>query len=388
MKIKILFLTTVLVLLLAGWTTTISSKKNNENGTLKQAFKDFFYLGTALNVNQIWDKDQKAIPLIANEFNSIVAENCMKSMYLQPQENVFYFKDADAFVTYGEKHNMFIIGHTLIWHSQTPDWFFTDKKGADVSREVLIERMKNHITTVVSRYKGRINGWDVVNEAIEDDGSFRKSKFLQIIGEDYLQLAFEFARKADPKAELYYNDYSMSNPNKRKAVVALIKNLQDKGIRIDGIGMQGHIGLKYPSLESFEQSIIAFAQTRAKVMITEFDVNVLPNPSKDVGADIALTFDFQKKLDPYTAGLPNDKIKEFNERYIDFFKLFLKHHHKISRVTLWGISDKDSWLNNWPVKGRTNYPLLFDREYKAKEVVKSIMSLTTDPQYRKIKNNY
>lgn len=386
MKIKNLFIIILLAFLATSWTINSTSEKNMEAVALKEAFKNFFYIGTALNVDQIWDKDKKAIPLIKNEFNSIVAENCMKSMYLQPQENEFYFKDADQFVAYGEKHNMFIIGHTLIWHSQAPDWFFTDGKGNDVSREVLIERMKNHITEVVSRYKGRVNGWDVVNEAIEDDGSFRKSKFLQIIGEDYIKLAFEFARMADPKAELYYNDYSMSNPNKRSGVVAMVKDLQKKGVKIDGIGMQGHIGLNYPSLESFEQSIIAFSETGSKVMITEFDINVLPNPSKDLGADVALNFDFQKELNPYAGGLSNDKTKEFNDRYIDFFKLFLKHHNKISRVTLWGISDKNSWLNDWPVKGRTNYPLLFDRQYKEKPVVKKIVSLTVDPQYVKNQN--
>jgi len=364
--------------LLLGCSFTSATEKDKITVSLKEAFKDKFYIGTALNVDQIWSRDKKAIPVIEREFSSIVAENCMKSMYMQPREGVFYFNDADKFVELGEKNNMFIIGHTLIWHSQAPKWFFTDDKGNDVSREVLIERMKTHITTIVSHYKGRIHGWDVVNEAVDDGGSLRESKFLQIIGEDYLQLAFEFARDADPDAELYYNDYSMSNPNKRRGVIRMIKNLQEKGIKIDGIGMQGHVSLEYPSLKSFEESIIAFSQTGAKVMVTEFDMNILPNPKKDVGAEVSLNYAYQKEMNPYADGLSEEKSKEFNKRYVDFFELFLKHQDKISRVTLWGISDKNSWLNDWPMKGRTNYPLLFDRQYNDKPVVQQIISLTDE----------
>lgn len=354
----------------------LSAEDKTEQLSLKDAFKNEFYIGTALNTDQIWGCDKKSIPVIETEFNSIVAENCMKSMYMQPREGVFNFKDADKFVELGEKNNMYIIGHTLIWHSQTPDWFFRDEAGNDVSREVLIERMKSHITTIVSRYKGRIHGWDVVNEAVEDDGSLRESKFLQIIGEDYLHLAFEFARSADPDAELYYNDYSMAKANKRNGVLRMIKKLQDKGVKIDGIGMQGHIGLDYPSIIAFEKGIIAFAETGAKVMITEFDINVLPNPQNEVGAEVSLCFEYRKEMNPYADGLPYKIEEQLDNRYIDFFALFLKHQDKISRVTLWGVADQNSWLNDWPMKGRTNYPLLFDREYKAKPVVSEIMDLT------------
>ena len=183
----------------------------NHKVTLKDALKDKFLIGVAMNEAQIIEADSSSVAIIKNHFNSITAENCMKSEELQPVEGEFNFKLADQYVKFGEENNMYIIGHTLVWHSQAPKWFFTDATGKDVSREVLIERMKNHIFTVVGRYKGKVKGWDVVNEAIEDDGSWRKTKFYNIIGEDYIKLAFQFAHEADPDADLYYNDYSMSH---------------------------------------------------------------------------------------------------------------------------------------------------------------------------------
>ncbi|RRN77285.1 endo-1,4-beta-xylanase, partial [Pseudoxanthomonas sp. SGD-10] len=270
----------MLSILLIG--TTTAQKKNTEL-SLKNAFKNKFYIGTALNLSQIWGRDDDADRIIKSQFNSIVAENCMKSMHMQPQEGIFNFKDADKFVEYGESNNMFLIGHTLIWHSQAPSWFFKNEQGEDVSKEVLIERMRKHITTIVSRYKGRIKGWDVVNEAILDDGSWRKSKFYNIIGEEFIELAFKFAHEADPDAELYYNDYSMALEGRRNSVVKMIKNLKAKGIKISGIGMQGHLSLDFPKVEDFEKSILAFAAEGLKVMITEMDITVLPMPNRNIG---------------------------------------------------------------------------------------------------------
>jgi endo-1,4-beta-xylanase len=343
--------------------------------SLHRAYADKFIVGTALNIDQINGRDPEGIGLLKQHFSSIVAENCMKSCFLQPQEGVFCFDNADRFVEFGEDNGMWIIGHTLIWHSQLPDWFFVDGEGNDVSREVLIGRMKNHITTVVSRYKGRVHGWDVVNEAILDDGSLRKSKFLDIIGEDYIRLAFEFAHAADPQAELYYNDYSMANPNKRKGVVRLVEGLLSEGARVDAVGMQGHMGLSYPAVEAFGSSIEAFAKLGVKVMVTELDITVLPTVSEEAGAEVSLNYGYQSKLNPYPDGLPEEKANELYDRYADFFDLFITHSDVISRVTLWGISDKDSWRNNWPVKGRRDYPLLFDRQYNAKPIVEVLVNM-------------
>lgn len=342
---------------------------------LKDAFKNKFYIGTALNTQQILGKDAAAVSVVKENFNAIVAENCMKSGMIQPREGEFRFELADRFVEFGEQNDMLINGHTLIWHSQAPRWFFTDSQGNDVSREVLISRMRNHIHTLVGRYKGRVHTWDVVNEAIMDDGSWRKSKFYEIIGEDFIKLAFEFAHEADPEAKLYYNDYSMSQPGKRAGVVAMVKELQQRGVQIDGIGMQGHIGLFHPSIEEFEKSILAFSGLGVEVMITELDLTVLPSPQQNVGADVSANFEYQQKMNPYANGLPDSVEEAFHARYLDFFKLFTKHQDKISRVTLWGVSDGDSWRNGWPVRGRTDYPLLFDRANKPKPVVSAIIQV-------------
>jgi endo-1,4-beta-xylanase len=364
-----------LILMMLSWLAACTNVPNSASDTLAEAFEGKFHVGTALNISQYTEQNPTAVALIHQHFNSIVAENCMKSEMLQPREGEFYFDNADQFVDFGLRNNMFIVGHTLIWHSQLPNWFCADENGNDVSREVLIERMRNHIQTVVGRYKGKVNGWDVVNEAILDDGSFRQSKFYQIIGEDFIRLAFEFAREADPEAELYYNDYSMALEGKRNGTVQMVKSLLEQGVKVDGIGMQGHMGMDFPCYQEFEKSILAFADLGVKVMITELDLSVLPFPRANVGADIANTVEYQHSLNPYTEGLPEEMYAQWHDRYLGFFRLFLKHSDKISRVTLWGLSDSDSWKNDWPVKGRTDYPLLFDRHMEAKPLVNAIIEV-------------
>lgn len=356
--------------------STQSHTKGEANpALLKEAYADKFYIGAALNLDQIWERNPSATEVVEQHFNSIVAENCMKSMFMQPRENEFHFEDADRFVEYGEKNNMHIVGHTLIWHSQAPRWFFTDKAGNNVSRDVLMERMRKHIHTVVSRYKGRIHGWDVVNEAILDNGEYRKSKFYEIIGEDFIPLAFQFAHEADPDAELYYNDYSTSIPAKRDGIVRMTKKLQDAGVKIDGLGMQEHHGLTHASLEETEQTINDFASLGLKVMVTEMDISVLPHARSHVGAELTDTAAYNQSLDPYQEGLTADKMAELGKRYVDFFQLYLKHQDKISRVTLWGVGDADSWKNDWPIDGRTDYPLLFDRAYQPKPFLTDLIDL-------------
>jgi endo-1,4-beta-xylanase len=352
---------------------------------LKDALKEKFLIGVAMNTAQITGKDTTGDQLILRHFNSVVAENCMKSEVIQPVEGEFDFSLSDQFVKFGQEHKMFIVGHTLVWHSQAPKWFFKDENGNEVSREVLIGRMKNHIFAVVKRYKGRVHGWDVVNEAIEDDGSWRKTPFYRIIGEDYIELAFRFAREADPKAQLYYNDYNMAKEAKRIAVVNMVSKLKSKGIRVDGIGMQGHLMLDFPAVEDFEKSIIAFGKTGAKVMITELDMSALPNPYSKLGAEISLRADYQERMNPYPKGLPDSVAQQQHKKYTDFFRVFIKHHKLISRVTLWGLSDGDSWKNDWPIKGRTDYTLLFDRHHQPKPIVNDIIEMAAAPENKTIK---
>lgn len=359
-----------LILVFACTLQAVNAQYNLEKDQkLKSLLHNKFYLGTALSNQQIAGRDNASLEVVKAQFNAIVPENCMKSGLIQPEQGKFNFEMADKFVEFGEKNGMFITGHTLIWHSQTPRWFFKDSLGQQVSREELIKRMKNHITTVVTRYKGRVKGWDVVNEAIEDDGSFRKSPFYNIIGPEFIAMAFKFAHEADPDAELYYNDYSMAIPEKRNGVVNMVKSLQQQGVVINGIGMQGHVSINTPELEEFEKSIIAYSELGVHVMITEFDISVLPSPWEKVGAEVSANFQYSKETDPYKDGLPSTVENMFNDRCLDFFKLFVKYDQAITRVTFWGVNDSDSWKNNWPVRGRTDYPLLFDRNNNPKSVV-------------------
>lgn len=344
-----------------------------EEKTLKEELDGLFYIGTALNVDQITGKDTKGIALLEKNFNTIVAENCMKSGEMHPEEDRYDFTYPDQFVELGEKHNMFIVGHTLIWHSQLPDWFYVDKNGENVSAEVLKSRMKEHITTYMNRYKGRVKGWDVVNEAIMEDGSYRNSKFYEILGEEFIPLAFQYAQETDPDAELYYNDYNEWYPGKRKTVIRLIRTLKERGIRIDAIGMQGHFGMDSPSIEEYEETIKEYAAEGVKVMVTELDLSILPSPQWNVGADIGTNFEYEQKLNPYTEGVPEAAKAAWNNRMTDFFKLFIKHSDTVTRVNLWGIADGDSWKNDFPVKGRTDYPLLFNRDHQPKGAVQMIL---------------
>lgn len=352
-----------------------SDKTEVKNNVLKDAYADKFYIGTALNLDQIWERNEKAVQVVKSHFNSIVAENCMKGEVVQAEEGVFDFKDADKFVEFGEKNGMQIIGHTLIWHSQPPKWFFTDKNGKDVSREVMIERMRKHIHTVVTRYKGRVHGWDVVNEAILDNGEFRKSKYYQIVGEDYVSLAFKFAQEADPDVELYYNDYSTAVPAKREGIYRLVKKLLEDGRRVDGLGMQEHNGLDYPAIEEVEKTINRFTSLVPKVMVTEMEITVLPSARPNMGANVSDREQYRKELNPYVDSLPANIEKKHADRYVEFFKLFLKYHDKIDRVTLWGVGDGDSWKNGWPIPGRKDYPLLFDRNYEPKPFVQELINM-------------
>lgn len=338
---------------------------------LKDVVGNKFLVGAALNVRQSSGADTSSLKIVKRHFNSIVAENCMKSEEIQPREGEFFFDEADKFVNFGIENNMSIIGHCLIWHSQCPDWFFTDDKGNNVSPEILRQRMKTHISTVVGRYKGKIKGWDVVNEAIVEDGSYRKSKFYEILGEEFIPLAFQYAHEVDPDAELYYNDYGMNVKGRREGVVKLIRLLKEKGLRIDAVGMQGHMGMDYPDIKEFEESMLAFAAEGVKVMITEWDMSALPTARQS--ANISDTVAFRKSLNPYPDALPDSVNTAWNKRMDEFFTLFEKHSDIVTRVTAWGVSDGDSWKNDFPVRGRKDYPLLFDRNYQPKDFVRKMI---------------
>ncbi len=367
--------TKILSLMAVSICLSCTNTDSGQEKGLATAYEGKFLIGTALNTNQIKGIDTASVRIIKNNFNSIVAENCMKSEILQPEQGKYDFTLSDKFIEFGLENDMFIVGHTLVWHSQVPEWMFVDKDGNDVSRDTLIERMHQHIKTVVSRYKGKVNGWDVVNEAFTDDGELRQSKWYQIIGEDYIELAFKFAAEADPDAELYYNDYSLPKPAKRDGVVNFFKSLKEKGVRVDGIGMQGHYSLDFPDLREFEDAITTFSGLGVNVMITELDITVLPMPSNNNSADISQNFELMESLNPYKDELPDSMEVKLKNRYLDIFKILLKHQKSVSRVTVWGVTDNQSWRNYWPVDGRTDYPLLFDRNYQKKDIVDELIKL-------------
>ncbi|MCF7674337.1 MAG: endo-1,4-beta-xylanase [Akkermansiaceae bacterium] len=270
---------------------------------------------------------------------------------------------------------MKLIGHCLVWHSQTPAWVFQGDNGQPATREQLLKRMRDHIHTVVGRYKGKVMGWDVVNEALADGGSdiLRDSPWRRIIGDDFIDQAFRFAREADPKAELYYNDYGLENERKRSNCVKLLKGLKERGVPITGVGTQSHFHLNSPPLAEVEKTIVDFAALKLKVMVTELDVDVLPSRGNPGNADINRREQGGDRSNPYTSGLPDDMQEKLAKRYADLFAIYLRHRNSVTRVTFWGLDDGHSWLNGFPVRGRTNYPLLFDRNLKPKPAFTAVM---------------
>jgi endo-1,4-beta-xylanase len=340
--------------------------------SLRETFRNDFLIGTALNVPQIEERDPKAAALIPLQFNAVTPENIMKAEVIHPQWDKYNFEMGDKLVAYAQKNNMKVNAHTLIWHSQLPA-FVRSIKDADSIKQFFT----NHINTVAAHYDGKVFSWDVVNEALEEDGSLRKSIFLQKLGEDYIVEAFRLAQKASPHSELYYNDYNIEQPRKRAGAIALIKKIQAAGVRIDGVGIQGHWRAYNIPLKDIEESIREFSALGIKVMFTELDLGVLPNPWDSDAADVNKKAEYNAKMNPYPTGLPDSIQSKLNKGYKDLFTLFLKYKGKIGRVTFWGVNDGQSWLNNWPIQGRTNYPLLFDREFKPKQAFYSLIETKT-----------
>jgi endo-1,4-beta-xylanase len=357
------------------------SMKNNaiaaaaERTGIKDFYKDDFRIGTALSTSTLKNDNKALLALVAREFNAITAENCMKWEPIRPNDKDWNWGPADKFVEFGEKYKMYILGHVLVWHSQVPKEVFQDEKGGVISKEKLTQKMQDHIRVLAGRYKGRINAWDVVNEAVEDDGSWRKSPWYNIMGEDFIAKAFHTAHEVDPKAHLVYNDYNTETPAKRDFIVNMVKKFKKQGVPIHGVGMQEHIGIDTPSIEEIEKTLIALADAGVRAHITELDIDVLPSVWNLPTAEISTRFEYTPARDPYIAGLPKDIEEKLAKRYEDIFKLYLKHRDKIERITLWGTTDAETWLNDFPIKGRTNYPLLFDRKMAPKPAYFRLLDL-------------
>jgi endo-1,4-beta-xylanase len=299
----------------------------------------------------------------------------MKWQRLCPQPNQYIWGPADEFMEFCENNQMAAIGHCLIWHSQVPRWVFQDDAGNALTRAALLSRMEEHIKAVVGRYQGRIKGWDVVNEALDGDGTLRNTKWLEIIGEgseekqyDYIEHAFRWAHEADPDAELYYNDYGLeTSKEKCDGAVAIVKYLLSKGVRIDAVGIQLHAGLTYPSIENLEYAITNLAAAGVKVMVTELDIRTQTKGYR--GADISRV-NRQSTSDP-TADDAETQQK-LAEKYAEIFSVLLNHEEDITRVTFWGIYDGASWIGG--------SPLLFDRDYQPKEAFFAVIKTAQGSQ--------
>ncbi len=337
------------------------------NVGLKDAYKDYFTIGVAVNQRNVSDEAQ--IALIKKEFNSVTAENDWKPGEIHPQEGVWNFERADKIANFCRQNGIKMRGHCLCWHSQFADWMFTDKKGKPVKKEVFYERLREHIHTVVNRYKDVVYAWDVVNEAMADDGGgprwgrrpgeepspYRQSRHFQLCGDEFIAKAFQFAREADPNALLFYNDYSCVDEGKRERIYNMVKKMKDAGVPIDGIGMQGHYNIYFPSEEQLEKAIVRFKEIVKHINITELDLRM----NNESGGQLMFSRGEARPMPGYMGTLQTDQ-------YARLFKVFRKHADVIDNVTFWNLGDKDSWL------GVNNHPLPFDENYRPKACYRAI----------------
>ena len=341
--------------------------------SLKETFKKDFLIGTAMNGLQIEEKDTVADRLIKEQFNAVTPENIMKAEIIEPKWNSFNFDLSDKLVVFAAKNNIKVNAHNLIWHSQLPA-FMRRMQSADSVKQYF----EHHITTVAGRYNGKVYSWDVVNEALNEDGTLRNSIFLQKLGPDYIVQAFRLAHKASPDSKLYYNDYNIEQPKKRAGAIALIKKVQAAGLRIDGVGIQGHWRYDHVPMADIEESIKEFSALGIEVMFTEIDLGVLRNPWDNNTADVNATSKGDSTMNPYKNALPDSVAQKQAKAYAALFSLFLKYKKNVTRITFWGVNDGQSWLNNFPIRGRTNYPLLFDRNFKPKPAFYSVIATVQD----------
>jgi endo-1,4-beta-xylanase len=340
---------------------TLCAEAQNNNG-LKDYYKDYFPIGVAVSPQAL---KTDAAQMILQQFGSMTAENAMKMGPIHPKENEYNWANADSIVAFAQRNKLKLRGHTLCWHNQAGNWIFKDDAGNPVTKEVLLKRLKDHITMVVTRYKGKIYAWDVVNEAISDspDEYLRNSDWFKICGEEFIAKAFQYAHEADPNALLFYNDYNETNPVKREKIFKLVKSLMDASVPIHGLGMQGHWAITEPTRQNLDSALQRYSQLSVTLQITELDVSVYP---KEHNAR-------EKKSTDYDTRFTPELEAKQTEAYRMYFEMFRKYRKNISGVTFWNISDRSSWLDNFPVRGRKDYPLLFDQNLKLKKAFQAVV---------------
>ena len=375
----------------AAWAIMVSATATAQT-TLKDAYRDYWYTGVSVNqwevqadlsghnehnvTGQVSNDQTRNWDIITRNFNWVVAENCMKCEVIHPKEGVYDFTLADQFVDKAKAAGLKVLGHCLIWHSQCAPWFHYDDKGNLVSADVLKKRMREHIYTIVNHFKGRVDAWDVVNEAFEDDGTPRKSLFYQILGTDYIPLAFQYAHEADPTAELYYNDFSMNKAKKVEGVANFFRPLVRVGVPVTAIGMQGHLILEDNNyVQEYEHSIETIKSVGVPTFFSELDMSVLPNPYGFSGANVSDRFAYRPEMDPYKDGISKEMEQQVEDFWVSFYQMLLRHHKDILRVNFWCLNDANSWRNDFPIKGRTDYATLFDRNNQPKPFVQKLIEL-------------
>ncbi len=378
------FLTPLLILFsfCAGAQVETSSPKSS----LRSAYEGAFQVGTAVNPGITSGRDSAVARIIREQFNAVTVENVMKAALINPEPGEYNWAPADEFIEFGKANDMFLVGHTLIWHNQTPEWFFTNEAGEPNSPGEQAERLRSHIEAVAGRYAGKVDAWDVVNEVVDNDGSYRPTTWVEGIGngDTLVKLAFRYAEQYAPGTELYYNDFNAWRPTKRDGIVRMVRMLQEAGIRVDGIGIQGHWGLNFPKNEYIEAAIDSFASLGVKVMITELDVDVLPltREGQIIGTGMMhpqfQLEEFKEYLDPYADGLPDEVQQQLTDRYRELFEIFYRKRDKIDRVTFWGVHDDMSWKNDYPIPNRTNYVLPYNRDLTPKPLVETLLAIPTE----------
>lgn len=329
---------------------------------LKDIYADYFPIGASLSPANLSGKDSS---LIVTEFNSVTAENVMKPSPIQPEQNQFNWGPADAMVNFVEENGLKMRGHTLCWHNQVGDWMFENEEGGEVDKQTLLRRLKEHIQAVVGRYQDHIYAWDVVNEVIADEGEawYRDSRWYQITGEEFIAKAFEYAHEADSNATLFYNDYNATNPDKMEKIVKMLTQLKEEGVPIHGMGLQGHWSIYYPSEAQLRTALETYKELGLEIQITELDISVYPGESggrREKSAD---------ELDTFTEEMEQQQIAQYKM----IFKVLRDYRDVITGVTFWNVSDAHSWLDNFPVKGRKNYPLLFDQNRERKKAYEAVI---------------
>lgn len=371
--------------LLSAFACSCSSPDTTvSDGSLKGRYADSFMIGTAVDNHIVSGRCPEDEEILLRHFNAITPENVMKPESIHPKPDVWNFKRSDEFVEYGKQHGLWTFGHTLIWHNQTPSFFWYRENGVPKSKEELIETMRSYIETVAGRYAGKVDAWDVVIEIIGEQGEYRNLGWVKAFGGDGYEVvknAFSFASQYAPDTDLYYGDFNVWRPSHLEGIVKMVKRLQADGIRIDGVGIQGHWGLNYPKAEYIENAIETLASLGLKVSINELDIDVLPltKEGQIIGKSLQEAQfqleEFEEFLDPYKNGLPEDVARQLDERYEEIFRIFYKHRDQLERVSFWGLTDEKSWKNGYPIPNRTNYPLLFNRDHSAKPALNAVLSI-------------